>query len=357
MKRIDLSRFDNIPAYVPDTNRYAVKLDANESFVQPPDILRKKMTEAVRNFDFLRYPDPEARELCRVFARAHDLDEKRLTVGNGSDELISILVTALLKPGQKMLTCDPDFSMYRFYAERSGVMCVPFEKSAELELDTEKVVKTAKAQGADMVIFSNPCNPTGRGVARIDVIRLAKALSDRAVVVDEAYMDFWDQSVMDMAGELPNLIVLKTLSKAYGMASLRVGFAVASRRLTDIFKKCKSPYNVTGLSQELARIVLEEDGYVQACIERILAARDKLYSALKELETRFPAMLETLASRTNFVILRSPCAAEIQSELKKRGIIIRYTEGLLRITAGGDAEIAALIENIEAILKEKEGKA
>ena len=354
MDRIDLKRFDSIAPYTPDLNPYRVKLDANESFLEPSPALAQKLKDMAAEFDYKRYPDPEAKELCRVFGRVFDVDHKRITVGNGSDELISIVISSLLMPGQRLMVLDPDFSMYRFYAERGGIDCIGYEKSAELEADADDIVKAAQEKEADMVIFSNPCNPTGRGIERIDVLRMAKALSDRAFVVDEAYMDFWDQSVMDMAGELPNLIVLRTCSKALGMAGLRVGFAVASRELTGVFKKCKSPYNVTAFSQQAAALALGEPGYLAGCVERILTSRDRLYSDLKGLETAFPKLIQVNQSRTNFIIVTSPRAGEIHDGLKKRGVSVRFTEGLLRITAGSNEEDDIFIAELCEVLKKLE---
>jgi histidinol-phosphate aminotransferase len=355
MERIDLKRFDRIPVYAPDANRYAVKLDANESFLEPDLKLRAKIYEIVAHFDFNRYPDPLATELCRAFGRQYYIDPTLLTAGNGSDELISVVIMSLLKAGQRLLVCDPDFSMYRFYAERAGIDCITYEKSTDYEISADDVIAKAKKSDADMVIFSNPCNPTGRGMTRSEVLKLVNALSDRAVVIDEAYMDFWNQSVLDMVGTLPNLIVLRTCSKACGLAGLRVGFAAAAESVTAVLRKGKSPYNVTGLSQAIATAALDQPGYVESCIKKIVAARDKLYRGLKKLEKEYGEIITVRECRTNFVIVVSEKGKEIHEALKKRGVSIRYTEGLLRVTAGSDREIATFLTECKEVLNELAG--
>lgn len=352
MERIDLKRFDNIPVYAPDTGSFAVKLDANESFLEPDIRLRAKITEIAAGFDFKRYPDPNATALCEAFGRLYGIDPKLLTAGNGSDELISVVIMTLLTAGQRLLVCDPDFSMYRFYSDRAGIECLAYEKSLGYDIDVGEIITKARERLADMVIFSNPCNPTGRGVTRTEIVRLAEELSDRAVVIDEAYMDFWDQSVLDMVGKLPNLIVLRTCSKACGLAALRVGFAAASECVTGILHKGKSPYNVTGLSQAIACAVLDTPDYVAGCISKIIEARDNLYKALKEIEKTFGDIIVVRECRTNFVVMSSEKGRMIQEMLKKRGVSVRFTENLLRVTAGSDREHAIFLRELKNVLKE-----
>ena len=355
MNRIDLSRFDSIPAYEPETRPFRLKLDANESFVSPGPALRARIAALAAELPYNRYPDPYAEKLCAAFGRAYGVDPRCLTVGNGSDELISLVIGTLLTPGQQAYVCDPDFSMYKFYAQRAGIRCAQYEKRDGVELAVDEAARGALETGSSLVVFSNPCNPTGRGVPLADVERLLTLLPGLAVVVDEAYMDFWDQSALPLVGKYENLIVLRTLSKALGMAALRVGFAAAGAAVTAVLKKAKSPYNVTGLSQEIGTMMLE-GGWRDACVAEILSARDGLQARMEELAKQYPALLRARPSTTNFAVLESPRAKEIFLALKEKGVAIRFTEGLLRVTAGSPEENGAFAGELAAVLRTMEGE-
>ena len=167
-----------------------------------------------------------------------------VTAGNGSDELISVIVGTFLSKGDKLLTVMPDFSMYGFYADLAGVTVITQEKNEDLNIGSGcALYQDSQAGKADCIMFSNPCNPTGQGLSREEVRRLVTSV-DCLVVLDEAYMDFYTESLMGEAEQYDNLIILRTCSKALGLAAVRLGFAVANQTLTAVIRAAKSPYNV-----------------------------------------------------------------------------------------------------------------
>ena len=230
----------DLEPYTPVEGRFRIHLDANESFLSLPDPIREKIARKVAALPFNRYPDPLAKELSEKYAAVYGLDPACLTVGDGSDELISMINGCLLEKSDKVMTFSDDFSMYAFYSFLSEHPSLVLQKEEGFRIDVDKALDCIKKENVRAVIFSNPCNPTGRGLSRDEVRRLITG-TDALVVLDEAYMDFWDQSLLPEVAEYDNLIILKTLSKAFGLAGLRVGFAVANPTLTRALQAVKSP--------------------------------------------------------------------------------------------------------------------
>lgn len=339
--------------YDPVEGHYRVRLDANESFLLPTEEDREKMGEAAANAALNRYPDPSAAALCAAFARRYGIDPSLVTAGNGSDELISIILSTFLQKGEKVLTLSPDFSMYRFYTSITENPCVTLEKGEDFRIDVDRVLETIREEHIRLFVFSNPCNPTSVGLEAAEVRRLIQS-TNALVVLDEAYMDFWDQSLIREVEQYDNLLLLRTCSKAIGLAALRVGFAVANPRLAAVIRAAKSPYNVNAVSQEMARILLENDHYANVYPELILASRDMLLKGLKILESE-GALWKVYDSNTNFVYVRTAGARQIFERLADNGIIVRcFGEEYLRITAGTQAENSELLASLRFLLKNRE---
>ena len=340
--------------YDPIEGEYRVRLDANESYFVPDEGLRKELAEAAASVAFNRYPDPYAKELCGAFAALYGLPEAAVTAGNGSDELISLICGSLLQKGDRLLTLAPDFSMYRFYGEIFENPVDVLEKEADLSIDVDKVIRYVRENGVRAVLFSNPCNPTGRGLPREEVRRLVSGV-EALVVLDEAYMDFWDQSLLPEVLNYDNLIILKTCSKAMGMAALRVGFAVAGPVLTRALRAAKSPYNVNSVSQAMGACVLKKRELLEGCRNALVRSARELWEGLSALAERFSVLEEVYPTCTNFVFLRSARAKEIHRALLERSVAVRCFDGFLRITTGSPEENRTLLEALGDILIEMGG--
>ncbi len=328
--------------YEPICGDYKIRLDANESPFSPDGKIIERFFAEISQTSLNRYPDPKSTSLREAYAKKYSLSPENIVAGNGSDELISIIMTSLLDKGDKLVVAYPDFSMYAFYAELSENPVCIFEKKDGFSLDA--LSEFVKLQGARAVIFSNPCNPTSEGVCRDEVIKFIENTS-ALCIIDEAYMDFWDQSILDLADKYENLIVLKTLSKAYGAAGLRIGFAIGHPSLINALNVARSPYNVNSLSATFARIMLED-------------AEDRssyLASQAKKMAVKLKELLpdaEIYDTKTNFVYLKHPRAEKIYTSLLSRGIAVRYFKPIsLRITASTDAELDLLYAEIEDIIK------
>lgn len=333
-------KLKDLKPYDPISGDYSIRLDANESFLELPIELLEKAQYAMADIAFNRYPDPNATELCESFGAYYGIDPALVTAGNGSDEWLFIIASSFLMRGDKILTVEPDFSMYRFYGFLAEAESVVYQKKEDLTIDVDALIAAVNESGAKVVLFSNPCNPTSLGLRREEVRKLITSVS-ALVVLDEAYMDFWDQSLLHDAPALSNLIVLRTLSKAWGAAGLRLGFAVSSPGLISALNAARSPYNVGTPAQILGRILLEQGESRGAFLAE--QAR-KLEGQLKLLLPQ----ARVFPTHTNFVYLETQDAAQIYEYLKEQGIIIRlFGQNALRITASVDEELGALYAALE----------
>ena len=333
--------------YQPISGDYPIRLDANESFLPYPEELRQEIGQCLSALPFQRYPDPMATSVCQAFGRYYRVDPRYVTAGNGSDELISIIMTAFLQKGEKVLTFTHDFSMYRFYGELSENQVLVMEKDEDLTIPVDRVIAYANQQQVRLIIFSNPCNPTSLGMTRQEVVRLVSGVN-ALVVLDEAYMDFYDQSLLGEVQHYDNLMILRTCSKAVSSAALRLGFAVANETLTKAMRAAKSPYNVNSLTQAAGTVLFNHPDFLRDAARQILLSREALYTSMQAF---FPHMPRTCA---NFVYCKTPKGKAIYEYLLSKGIAIRFMGQYLRITAGSPAENQALTKALEEFFRNEE---
>ena len=347
-------KIKDLKPYDPIQGSYRVRLDANESFLPLPQALVEEAKAAVERTAFNRYPDPAARELCQAFAACYGVQPQQVVAGNGSDELITVLFEAFLEKGDAFATVEPDFSMYAFNGHLHEARHVAIPKGKDLRLDVEAVAAACQREQVKLLIFSNPCNPTSLVCGREEMRKLIDSLPDTLVVLDEAYMDFSDQSLLGEVEDHPNLLVLRTCSKAFGMAALRLGFAVCGKTLAGALRAVKSPYNVNSLSQAVGTAVLRRKGELDRALETILRSRDQLYAGLRELGEKYPGRFRLLPGETNFAALEMEDGPELLAYLARQGVAIRYTGGLVRGTYGAPEENKIVLEEMAGYFAQPE---
>ena len=334
-------KIKNLVPYEPISGTYDIRLDANECPVNLPDDIRAQFHKRLDEISFNRYPDPLAERLVNSFAEYYNIDPECVTAGNGSDELIFLIESAFLQKGDKMLVVAPDFSMYNFYSSICEVECDSFIKNENLDIDVDALIEKINRDKIDMVIFSNPCNPTGRGITRAQAEKLVSSVK-ALVILDEAYMDFWTESLLDKIGDYSNLIIFRTASKLVGAAALRLGFAVADPTISRAIKAVKSPYNVNSVSQAFGEVVYKNKEFLQNRQKNIVNNKNILYNGLVEIaESRQD--LKVFESVANFVFMKTDCSREIWEYLKAKSIVVRLMGEYLRITAGTEHEVDAVL--------------
>jgi histidinol-phosphate aminotransferase len=339
-------KIKNLKPYDPITGYYPIRLDANESFIDVSNSIISKILEASAFTSYNRYPDSRASELCKSFAGYYNVKAEHVTAGNGSDELISVIYNAFLMKGDTMMTVSPDFSMYRFYASIVEAKCLEYQKNQDLTIDVDELIAASNKNNAKMILFSNPCNPTSLGLKRAEVRRLINSVS-ALVVVDEAYMDFWDESLLEEVEDYDNLIILRTCSKAFAMAGIRLGFAVANPTLTNALKAVKSPYNVNTLTQRIGCMILNEHKFIRTSIDQIIISKNVLYFEMKRIENSHSDDMHVYPSVTNFVYIKMKDAKKMYEDLLNAGIAVRFMGDCLRITAGSAQENVELVKAFE----------
>lgn len=340
--------------YDPSVEPFDVKLDANENACTVNAAAQARIRAALERVELNRYPDPAARTLRQAAAAYFGVEAENIGCGCGSDEILSLLMQHFVPSGGLAAMSEFDFSMYAFYARGAErrVRTVPVDGALRLEADS--LIEAAR--GADLLIFSNPCNPTGQGLPRAEVLRVVEE-SDCLVVVDEAYMDFWNQSVLDCVNTHDNLIVLRTCSKAFGLAALRCGFLVANPELVGYYDRARSPYNMNAYTQAAAAAALEDGEMLRRLTEECVQRAGSLRLMAQGLCAANPGRFAYIPTVTNFALLRVPAREGWSAEycyeaLRARQIGVRCLRGAyLRVTAGTDAENSAVIRALDEIAK------
>ena len=321
-----------------------IKLDAMESPFELPAPVRAKVAAAAAGAPVNRYPDGGADALKAALVDAFALPgPERVILGNGSDELIQIVTTALARPGAAVVAPEPSFEMYRIDALFAGMRYAGVPLRADFALDADAMEVAIAREHPALVWLAYPNNPTGNlfDVTAIErVLRAAPGL----VVVDEAYHAFAGTSFLPRLAEFPNLLVLRTVSKI-GMAGLRLGYAAAAPEWIAELDKVRPPYNLNALTQAVAPVLLAERGMLDEWAATLRSERARLEAALARLPgvTVFP-------SRANFVLVRVPDAPRRFEALRAAGILVKSRHGVhpllehcLRITVGAPAENDALL--------------
>jgi histidinol-phosphate aminotransferase len=309
-------------------------LDANEnSFGSPlPD-------------SYNRYPDPLATTIKKKVAELNNVQPAEIFVGNGSDEAIDLLFRIFCRPQtDNIVICPPTYGMYEVSAEINDVEIRRASLTSDFELDLDEMQKVID-NNSKLIFICSPNNPTGNLMRRETVLQIAKNF-DGIVVVDEAYIHFSNEkSLVAEIRDNPNLVVLQTFSKAWGLAGLRVGLAFANEETVRLFNKVKPPYNVSQAAQELILKALGNESRVKETVAEIVRERSNLIDGLNQ----FSFVKKIYPSDANFVLVKTDDANAIYEFLLKEKIVVRNRNnvelcaGCLRITVGTPDENAALL--------------
>lgn len=318
-----------------------IVLDANESPYNLPRTLRKKVSGRIEDLDYNRYPDPGSTVLRERMAEYLGVEEERLVAGNGSDELIGYLMLACVNPGDRVLAPVPSFSMYRILGDQyhAEVETVPLGPDWAL---TDEFVDASRE--AKLTFVGSPNNPTGNCVKPQRLEDLLEA-TQGLVVLDEAYAEFAGKSFLGEITDEGNLVVLRTLSKAFGLASARVGFLHGPRAIVDGVNTVRLPYNLNNLSQRTAEVILENRESLQGYWDEIDSERERLYDFLED-EGYNPCPTEA-----NFVLFEPENPDGLYDHLLSDGIRIRqFSEDIvsdyLRVTVGRPEENDAVMKSL-----------
>lgn len=343
----DLFREDlkSFKPYEVDKNNYSIRLDANESFLNFSEELKEELMNSIGNIFFNRYPDADSTEICKLYGDYAGVNFKNVMAGNGSDELIQIIVNAIIKVGDKVMMLTPDFSVYNIYTKLVGGIPVEFQLNDSFELDVEALIAKANLEEVKLIFISNPNNPTGGVIPEEHLIRLINKTKS-VVVIDEAYYEFYGETLVDKINTYENLVILRTCSKAIGLAALRLGFLITNDLLITEFKKVKLTYNVNTVTQSIAAVVLKRPELIKKNIEFILKEREYLLNEIKKIQG-----IAVYPTKANYVLIESSFKDELRKKTLECGISVRNfssprLKNCLRITVGNREENKAFIDSI-----------
>ncbi|ABG58541.1 histidinol-phosphate transaminase [Cytophaga hutchinsonii] len=310
-------------------------LDANEN---PYGSAIQKMVN--------RYPDPLQRDVKTALSALKNVSAEHIFFGNGSDEPIDLLIRATCQPGKdSILILPPTYGMYEVSAGINDVDIISVPLTKAFDLDVDAILAAVKTH-TKIIFICSPNNPTGNLMSEDKVKRILNAFSG-IVVVDEAYIDFADtKGFVPLLDQYPNMVVLQTFSKAWGMAALRLGTAFASKEIVSVLNKIKPPYNINLLTQEAALEALQNVSVKDEMVYKILKQRDWLREELSKL----PVCLELYPSDANFILMRTADGKKVYDYLVEHIVITRdrskiiLCEGCVRITVGTEAENKRLLD-------------
>ena len=303
------------------------------------------------NTKFNRYPDPRQKQLKDRISELYSVNHQNIFLGNGSDEVIDLVVRAFCVPGvDKIMIHPPTYGMYQVAAQTNDNGVIKVNLSPDFQLDVDEIIKQSKNR-VKVFFICSPNNPTGNTFIVDDIEQLLNELNV-IVVIDEAYVNFSDKpSWIRRLGEFPNLIVMQTLSKAWGLAGIRLGMGFASERIIQVLSNIKLPYNLNVLTQETAfEILKNEDDYYKK-VSIIKAERGKLINELEKLDV----VKEVFPSDGNYLLCRFEDANATYDYLVRKGIIVRnrsnqlYCDNCLRITIGTPSDNERLLTSLKEL--------
>lgn len=347
---------DNLDGIVPYDPKYLPAtqyLSANENPANVPEEVQIEIRKALKGFPFNRYPDPLANELRDLIAEANGLSRDNVLVGNGGDELLFNLALAWGGPGRKFLNVPPTFSVYEANANLTGTTVVNVPRKENFDIDEEAVLARMAEGDIDFAVITSPNNPTGKMANETFLAKLLDS-SDALIMVDEAYFEFSRFSMRPYLDQHENLIILRTFSKAFSLAGVRMGYVLANPSVIREFIKVRQPYSVDAVSQAVACAVYRNRALFVPGINQIISERGTLIERLRTLPD-----VEVFDSDSNYILFRVEGADEVWQQLYDRGVLIRdfshsaRLENCLRVTVGSPEENLAFFAILSDILDKR----
>ena len=310
-----------------------ILLNANESSLNLNFKIIEEIKDSLDTIDFNRYPDNEQTELLDAYGNVIGLDKDYLLAGNGSDQMLGLVIGTFLSKGKYLYTFDPDFSMYDYYASCYEADVKKYALNDDGTLDVDAFIENG--QGASLVLFSRPNNPSGYCLTQEEIKKVVEGFSDIPVVVDEAYIEFSDEeSAISLINQYDNLYVTRTLSKAYSVAGIRVGFLISNTKNMADMKRRSVVYAVNSVTMKIATIILKYANEFQLEAKEIAKRREAMYEKVKDMKkvTFYPSQANFLHGKTNQ-------KERLLQLFQQQNIVIRnYKDDTFRITIGTEEE-------------------
>lgn len=328
-----------------------ILLASNENPLNMPADVMERIKDHLHQFQFNRYPDATAPRLCEMIAKANGLEPECVIIGNGGDEIIMNLFLTWASCGRKALSFPPTFAMYEKDAAITQTELIEIPRDENFNIMEEEALARVAQGDIDLVFLANPNNPTGNLSDESFIIELLKA-SDALVCVDEAYFEFSRSTIRPHLERFPNLVILRTFSKAFSLAGLRIGYLLGSKEVIREMRKVRQPYSVSSFSQWAAQVVYRNRMLFEGPISEIVQNRDLMKAELEKLPG-----IEVFDSEANYLMFRTPNASIVWRDLlKTHSVYIRDLtrvpglEDCLRVTIGTPEQNEAFLTAITEIV-------
>ena len=318
------------PDLIPDS----MKLDSNENYVIPKQFQNDILSMARKNSDVREYPLGRINELIKMISKFSKVPASMIGVGNGSDQILDLILSHFASKNTKILTSNPTFGFFEERCKLYSIKQVKIPFSKNMDLRIEDFIK--KAKSVDMIYLDSPNNPTGFQFSNKDLEKLIKSFSG-PIIIDEAYGEFSNSSILSLVKKYPNIILVKTLSKAFGLAGLRIGYMIADKKFTEVFSNViQYPYPLNTLAIECGILAIEKSKQIISIFEIIKKQRARIIQNLKKYDA-----FDVFDSNANFVLFDAKGAdTRVYNALIEQGISIRKLgklashKGCLRVTIG-----------------------
>lgn len=332
-------------------------LNANENSRGLPAAVLEEFMEKLPSLQLNRYPDDDCSSLRQAYAAHIGVDPNQILVGNGSDQMLQLLISAFISKDSRLLSLTPDFSMYDFYAASyEGALCkYPILDGNDVHFSLDEFIHQARDLKPDLILFSTPNNPTGMQISNEDLRKLCWAVAPIPVVADEAYVEFAQESALNVLDQTDNLYITRTLSKAYSLAGARVGFLISTKKNIERLRPYKVVYSVNTLSMTLAETVLDHADLFEEMAKKTIQERERLfkeYSSLPGLKVH-PSSANFLCAAADPALLE-----KLKNAMEKEQIMLRWYEGkpYVRITVGTPEENDRVLSVFKTCLEAEETK-
>mgnify|MGYP001473409801 CR=1 FL=1 len=332
----------------PKDKKY-IKLNTNENPYPPSEKVLKAIREAASS-DLRLYPDPDCDWLRETVAEYYDLNKNQVFVGNGSDEVLALSFLTFFNSDEEIIYPDISYSFYPVYSNLYGLKV----RLSKLKKDFSINIQDFLSKNGGVVI-SNPNAPTGKFLEISSIKRILDYNSEKVVIIDEAYVDFGGESVVNLIKDYPNLLVVQTLSKSRSLAGMRVGLALGQEELIHGLNRIKNSFNsytIDRIAQVAAVAAFKDEEYFEKCTEKIISTRESAVEKLTGIG------FDVVPSKANFIFVshKEISAETLFIKLREKGILVRYfnkpkINNYLRITIGSEEEMSVLLEKIREIIK------
>ncbi len=333
--------------YISARDEYSdgILLDANENSLGS--------TYCENELELNRYPDPHQKDLKNIIGKYFKITLENLFFGVGSDEIIDLLIRIFCEPAKdKIIILDPTYGMYKVACDINNVEAVSVSLDQDFQID-HNLIQKHYDEKVKIIFLCSPNNPTGNLINKKDILKLCSL--NTIIVVDEAYMDFAEEnSLLKEVEQFENLVVLRTFSKAWGLAGIRLGFCAANPEIIKYLFKVKAPYNINTLTRSAAKNAIENFEKKDQFVKEIIEEREKLFTELNKI----PQVEKVFLSSANYILFKIKDAKIVQKKLAEKGIVIRdrsnynMLENCLRVTIGTKKENEILVEKLKNLYEE-----